>query len=178
MDIFILISITFAFIILILIILFLVQRLRMEKIVESKSREIFRQWVETSLETERNEIKESLENSIRKEYELKFDQWKNEYSEKIKSDTLKRSQDVLKGKVTEQLFPYFQSFPYDPRDAKFIGSPIDLIVFSGLREKDYVDEIVFIEIKTGKSKKSNAEKAVEDAVLNKRISFKTINIEQ
>ncbi|MGC8663137.1 MAG: Holliday junction resolvase-like protein [Thermoplasmata archaeon] len=178
MDVFLITSIILAFIVLLLIVFYLILKIRMEKIIDDKSRQIFKEWAQTSLQTERNELKESLELSIKKEYEAKFEMWKNDFTEKIKSDAIKRSQDVLKGKVSEQLFPYFPNFPFDPRDAKFIGSPIDLIVFSGLREKEYVEEIVFVEIKTGKSRKSYTERAVEDAVLNKRISFKTINVEQ
>ena len=177
MDFYIITSAILGLLVLILIIFYLILKLRMEKLIDNKSRDIFKQWVQSTLESERNNIKSSLEESIKNEYSTKFEQWKMDFTEKIKADTIKRSQDVLKGKVSEQLFPYFPNFPYDPRDAKFIGSPIDLIVFSGLREKEYVDEIVFVEIKTGKSRKSNSEKAVEDAIINKRISYKTINVE-
>lgn len=177
MDTYLIVIAFLAFLVLLLIIFYLLLRLRMEKIIDSRSREIFKQWVQTSLESERENIRNSVSESLRNEYQTKFEQWKMEFTEKIRTDAIKRSQDVLKGKVSEQLYPYFPNFPYDPRDAKFIGSPVDLIVFSGLREKEYIDEIVFIEIKTGRSRKSNAERAVEDAVLNRRVSFKTINVE-
>ena len=58
---------------------------------------------------------------------------------------------VLGGKFTEQLAPYLPELKYDPTEARFIGSPIDLIVFPGLASGD-PREIVIMEIKTGKSR--------------------------
>ncbi len=50
----------------------------------------------------------------------------------------------------EQLAPYLPEFKYDPTEARFIGSPIDLIVFPGLATGN-PQEIVIMEIKTGKT---------------------------
>ena len=41
-------------------------------------------------------------------------------------------------------------FPYNPKDARFLGTPIDFLVFDGISEDD-VREVVFLEIKTGGS---------------------------
>ena len=46
--------------------------------------------------------------------------------------------------------PYLPEFNYDPTEARFIGSPIDLIVFPGLARGD-PEEIVIMEIKSGKT---------------------------
>jgi predicted Holliday junction resolvase-like endonuclease len=46
--------------------------------------------------------------------------------------------------------PYLPEFKYDPTEARFIGSPIDLVVFPGLAAGD-PKEIVIMEIKTGRS---------------------------
>ena len=54
------------------------------------------------------------------------------------------------GKLVEQLAPYLPEFRYDPTEARFIGSPIDLIVFPGLANGE-PKEIVIMEIKSGKS---------------------------
>jgi predicted Holliday junction resolvase-like endonuclease len=61
-----------------------------------------------------------------------------------------RSRAVLGGKFTEQMVPYFPDFRYDPTEVRFIGSPIDMVVFPGLA-KGNPEEIVILEIKTGKS---------------------------
>src|SRR3990172_6426268 len=69
---------------------------------------------------------------------------------RIREDALWRSHSVVAGKATEHLAPLLPGFEFDPRDARFLGSPIDSIVFDGLSEGE-VHEIVFVEIKTGPS---------------------------
>jgi predicted Holliday junction resolvase-like endonuclease len=61
-----------------------------------------------------------------------------------------QSRAVLGGKFTEQMVPYFPDFRYDPTEVRFIGSPVDMIVFPGLAGGD-PQEIVILEVKTGKS---------------------------
>ena len=69
--------------------------------------------------------------------------------QKIRQTAITQSRAVLSGKFTEQMTPYLPEFKYDPTEARFIGSPIDLIVFPGLATGD-PQEVVIMEIKTGK----------------------------
>jgi len=41
-------------------------------------------------------------------------------------------------------------FNYNPTDARFLGSPVDFVVFNGL-SGDSPEEVVFLEVKTGKA---------------------------
>jgi predicted Holliday junction resolvase-like endonuclease len=66
----------------------------------------------------------------------------------VREQAIKGSRQVLGGKFTEQMAPYLPEFKYDPTEARFIGSPIDLIVFPGLAVGE-PEEVVLIEIKTG-----------------------------
>ncbi len=93
----------------------------------------------------------------RLKFESKFRQWQEteilrwkEEKEKATREAIAQSRAVLGGKFVEQLTPYLPDFKYDPTEARFIGSPIDLIVFPGLANGD-PQEIVIIEVKTGKS---------------------------
>ncbi|MGE5250741.1 MAG: Holliday junction resolvase-like protein, partial [Bacteroidota bacterium] len=63
----------------------------------------------------------------------------------------------------------------NPGDARFIGSPIDLVVFDGLGTGD-VRRIVFVEIKTGASTLSTRERMVRDAVTARRIEWQEIRV--
>ena len=90
-------------------------------------------------------------------FERKFKQWQEaeeqrwrEEMGKAKQVAIAQSRAVLGGKFTEQMAPYLPEFNYDPTEARFIGSPIDLIVFPGLAKGD-PEEIVIMEIKTSKS---------------------------
>ena len=90
--------------------------------------------------------------------------WRQKHEKAIREDAIKRSEAVLKGKATEHLVPFLPDFDFDPSDARFLGSPIDLIVFDGLSEGD-LRRIVFVEIKTSqKPVLSPREKLVEEAV--------------
>ena len=88
-------------------------------------------------------------------FERRFRQWLQGETEaleqeknRIRQAAINQSRAVLGGKFTEQMAPYLPQFNYDPTEARFIGSPIDLVVFPGLASGNPT-EIVIMEIKTG-----------------------------
>ena len=94
---------------------------------------------------------------VRLTYEKRFRDWQDEETRKWQSDieqarksAVSQSRAVLGGKFTEQMVPFFPDFKYDPTEVRFIGSPIDMVVFPGLAKGD-PEEIVILEVKTGKS---------------------------
>jgi predicted Holliday junction resolvase-like endonuclease len=89
--------------------------------------------------------------------------WKARYTAIIREDAVQRSQAITAGKVHEQLIPYLPAFPYNPKDVRFLGSPIDLVVFDGLAE-GRLRRIVFVEVKTGGSGLTSRERFVRDVV--------------
>ena len=94
---------------------------------------------------------------------LYFLVWKLRYSAAIREDAVQRSLAVTAGKVHEQLVPYLPEFGFNPKDARFLGSPVDLIVFDGLAAGD-VRRIVFLEVKTGGASLTARERQVRDVV--------------
>ena len=80
-----------------------------------------------------------------------------------RKDSVERSRATLSGQFLEKLAPHFPEFPYDPTDVRFLGTPVDYVVFDGLAEGE-VDEIVFLEVKSGKSNLNPAQRRVRDAV--------------
>jgi predicted Holliday junction resolvase-like endonuclease len=129
-------------------------------------------WKDRELESEKAKLSHFAEAHA----QVKLEAWKIEAEEKIRKDAVDKSSAVLSGKVTEHLAPYLPGFPYDPRDARFLGSPIDLIVFDGMAEND-VREIVFLEVKTGSSSLSTRERRVRDAVEERRVSWRLFHRE-
>lgn len=88
----------------------------------------------------------------------------------------KQSRSVLSGLVAEQFAPYFPGFPTHPGEARFIGKPIDYIAFQGL-ESGKVDEIIFVEIKSGQYPRlSAAERSVRDAVQRKDVRWVQLDL--
>ena len=93
----------------------------------------------------------------------------------IRADAVKRSSAVVTGKVTEHLAPYMADFPYDPRDARFLGTPVDLVVFDGMSE-DALREIVFLEIKSRDGALSARERRIREAVLERRVTWREFRV--
>jgi predicted Holliday junction resolvase-like endonuclease len=118
--------------------------------------------------------------AVKKEYEALFERWKQEYEEKIRQDAIQRSLATILGRVGEELAPLliFEKLGIGPKDIRHIGTPVDYVAFRGLSEAR-VDEIVFIEVKTGRSSTlSEREKAVRRAVEEKRVSFAVVNVKE
>lgn len=96
---------------------------------------------------------------------------------RIRKDAALRSRAVTAGQFAEQLAPYLPDFPYRPTEARFLGKPVDLIVFRGL-DDGAVGEIVFIEVKSGGSKLSSTERGIREAVENGRVRFEEYRVPQ
>lgn len=70
---------------------------------------------------------------------------------------------------------------YNPADARFIGSPIDYLIFRNMcKAKDSEDpiEIVLLDVKTGVAALNGVQKMIQQAVADKRISFDTLRIDE
>ena len=94
---------------------------------------------------------------------------------KIRQESVKKSREVLTGQFSEQLAPYMPDFPYSPTECKFIGKPIDFIVFKGLDSKE-PREIVFVEVKSGESKVSTVERKLRDVVRKKKVKWEEYRV--
>ena len=92
-----------------------------------------------------------------------------------RKDAILKSRSVLGGLFSEQLAPFFPNFNFKPTECRFLGKPIDFIVFKGLDDKK-VDEVVFVEVKSGKSKLSFVEKSLKEAIKNKKVSWEEYRI--
>ncbi|MDD9953260.1 MAG: hypothetical protein OXR66_02910 [Candidatus Woesearchaeota archaeon] len=88
----------------------------------------------------------------------------------IRADTAKRSRAVVGGQVSEQLAPFLPDFPFKPSEVKFVGKPVDFIVFEGLDEKA-ITNVVFLEVKSGKSRLSSVEKTLKETIEHKNVAF-------
>jgi len=101
--------------------------------------------------------------------------WKIENEAAIRQDAINRSYSVNLGKITEHLIPFHINFPFNPKDARFIGSPIDMIVFDGHSDKKDDIIIYIVEIKTGNSKLTDIQKKIKEATINGNIRWIEIN---
>ena len=103
---------------------------------------------------------------------------KREYEKQLiveREDAIKRSRAVLSGQFSEQLAPYLPDFPYKPTEARFIGKPIDFIVFKGMDDKK-IEEVVFVEVKSGSSTLSTHERRLRDTINEKKVKWEEYSI--
>lgn len=112
-----------------------------------------------------------------READVDFNKWKDTHTDKIRADAVQRSQSVIVGKVTEHLVPYLPQFRYNPKDARFLGSPVDFLVFAGLNQQAEV-EVVFVEVKTGDSNLNAREKLIREAIRAKRVRWEELRVER
>jgi len=118
----------------------------------------------------------------RLKFERKFREWRDgeilkwqAEMEQARKSAVVQSRAVLGGKFTEQMVPYFPDFQYDPTEVRFIGSPIDLIVFPGLAKGD-PQEIVILEIKTGKNAQlTPAQRKIKQLILDGMVRWDEIH---
>lgn len=124
---------------------------------------------------ELEEIRAQLWQTAQSQADARLERWRALAEGDIRADAVRRSSAVVSGKVSEHLAPYMDGFPYNPKDARFLGSPIDLLVFDGMSEDD-LREIVFLEIKTGGATLTTRERRVRDAVLARRVSWREFRV--
>jgi hypothetical protein len=87
-----------------------------------------------------------------------------------RGDAVKRSRAVLGGLASEQLAPYLPGFPFDPTEVRFIGKPVDFVAFVG-SASGKIEEVAFVEVKSGNASLTPVERSLRDAVKEGRVSW-------
>ncbi len=82
---------------------------------------------------------------------------------KIREAIAERQRAGIKGKVTEAFAPFLKGFPFKPSECKFIGDPIDYVVFEGLDERD-IKGVHLVEVKKDKSNLSEHQKQIKNII--------------
>ena len=80
--------------------------------------------------------------------------WKEEAQE---LQHRKRSLSTTYGKITEQFAPFMERYPYEAKDFRFIGSPVDGIQFTD-------DAIYIVEIKSAGSSLTAKQRRIRQLV--------------
>jgi predicted Holliday junction resolvase-like endonuclease len=118
-------------------------------------------------------------------YQLRIFKLKLDFQSQIKEATKRsvdQSRSTLKGQIAEQMAPVLPGFPYLPADARFLGEPIDYVVFNGrtnLGNNDIGEhdvEIILLEVKHGQSKLTSVQRAIAEAVEAGRVRFEVAQI--
>lgn len=97
--------------------------------------------------------------------------YKNKIS-KLQANLKKTTSDKMSlstkyGQISEEFFPLEQSYPYNSKNFKFLGNPIDGIQFNE-------DKIILIEFKTNSSKLSTKQRHIRNLINDKQVEFELI----
>jgi len=98
-----------------------------------------------------------------------------ENTAKVTQETLKRSSATLKGQIGERFAPFVPGFGYEPASARFLGSPVDYVVFDGISEGE-IRGIVFIEVKTGSLPLTPFQKQIKRAIEERRVTWRVVEL--
>ena len=118
--------------------------------------------------------------AIEEKYRAELARWKIEAAGEIRKDSNNRSRSTLKGKIAEQMAPVLPEFLFNPADARFIGSPVDYIIFDGLT--DVADDkktdlrIIFMDVKKGSGALTRTQRLIKRAVEEKAVGWQTMRI--
>lgn len=80
-----------------------------------------------------------------------------------------RSLSTRHGMMAEQFLPFLKNFPGNPQKFKFLGAPVDGILFDD-------DKIVIVEFKTGRSQLSSTQRQIKDLISRGRVYFKEVRL--
>lgn len=83
----------------------------------------------------------------------------------------KKSSEVRLGQISEHFAPLLKDFPYETKNVRFLGSPIDLVVFDIDNNK-----IIFIEVKTGKSSQTKKQRQIRDIIKAGNVEYEVMRI--
>lgn len=158
----------YVVIFLIVVIIFVAWKyLRLHKTLDERAHALYENWRSSA-----------MEGDVRERADLLHREWTIEEEVRIRRDAIGKSEAVIRGKVTEHLTPYFPEFPFDPRDARFLGTPVDLIIFDGLSSGS-LSRIVFLEVKTGKKGAlSVREKQVRECIGKGRVHYEVFHMKR
>jgi len=106
---------------------------------------------------------------------LRFERWKAAHSKAISRDAIKGSQAAVSGRVFERVAPYLPGFTFNPRDVRFIGDPVDFVVFDGLADGN-LRRVVFVEVKTGAGDLNSNERRVKSSIVERRVEWQMYRV--
>jgi predicted Holliday junction resolvase-like endonuclease len=148
--------------ILVLLFLYVHARLRMQTLVHEQ----YERWRERDI----SRISAEQRELARAGAEQDFHAWCTRFEAEIREDAIARSRSVIVGKVTEHLIPHMPVFPFNPKDARFLGSPVDFVVFDGC-DAGNVERVVFVEVKTNSGALTKRERQIRDAIEAGRVEW-------
>jgi len=104
-------------------------------------------------------------------FEQRIKEWTEQEERRIREDAITRSARTLSGKTLERFVPFLDKFPYNPHDVRWLGDPIDLVIFDGYSSNGNPEQVVFCEVKSGESKLSKIQNKIKELIEHKKVKW-------
>jgi len=105
--------------------------------------------------------------------------WKQQNEQTISKDAIARTVNTLLGRIGEEFapLPLADKYRVNPKDFRHLGSPVDYIALKGLSDDNVDPEVIFIEVKSGKSSSlTERERKVRDAINNGKVRYEVVSL--
>lgn len=79
------------------------------------------------------------------------------------------------GQIVEKIVPSIKAFPYKPKDCRQLFDPIDYVVFNGLHNSGNINELIFIDVKSGSARLKTNQKDIKKTIEAGKIQY--LNVE-
>jgi len=115
--------------------------------------------------------KEALD--VQAELQKALDEQKADLAKQIKQiseRTAKTTAAVNIGRNLEKVLPMAKNFKWVVPDTKFLGDPIDMLIFNGL-SIGKVESLSFVEAKSGAARLNTHQKSIRDALADHKVSY-------
>ncbi len=96
----------------------------------------------------------------------------------IRRDAVERSRASIKGKLSEHMVPFTDDFGYKASDARFLGSPVDYVIFDGYSDEAEDIKVVLADVKTGRSANlTSMQRRIKKALEKGNVAWDTIEVD-
>ncbi|MUN29123.1 Holliday junction resolvase-like protein [Sulfuracidifex metallicus] len=146
---------------------------------QQQAQQIAQQMYQTWVNQHSQQLRQQLEQSIKQQYEAQLEMWKQQNEQMIRKDAITRSVNTLLGRIGEEFAPLLLADKYqvNPKDFRHLGSPVDYIAFKGLSDDNVDPEVIFIEVKSGKSTSlTERERKVRGAIRNGKVRYEVVSL--
>ena len=142
----------------------------------ARQEKLFSQKVKGLIDNRLNNYAQQEERNQDELVELKFKEWRYENEFDIRRTAIKRANTSILDSISSEVDIVKENFSFNPRDVKFIGRFIDLVIFDGAALEEEVS-IYFVNIVRKENETmTRYKRLVEGAIKNKKVTFKEKNL--
>ncbi|MEM5772858.1 MAG: Holliday junction resolvase-like protein [Candidatus Aenigmatarchaeota archaeon] len=141
---------------------------------KSKYKEMFERLQSDITNLQKNNIElQSKYTELQTNFNIKVEEETKKRIEEARETAILRYAGKIVGSILEKIAPFTKKIKYLPEDMKFLGDPIDYVVFDG-KSSDEVKKVVFLEVKSGTGGLNKIQKQIKDIIKNKNVEWEEV----